>query len=95
MAFPSSPFNLDMIEFRLPPFFYYENVCRSRSHSFHDNPYDPIHYYTEISLFVSYADPRFLSIFNTEMEEKMVRAETFWRVAWPVFSGILHRSKLS
>lgn len=57
---PSLPFNLDMIEFLLPLFFYYENVCRSRSHSLPTtNPYDPFHYYSKMymPLFLLVNDP--------------------------------------
>ena len=41
--------------------------------------------------------PFFLFYFfgDTEMAQKMVRVETFWRVAWTVFPWILHRSNMS
>ena len=93
MAFPSSLRSASMWSNFFFPLFFIMRMFADLVLTPYDSPYDLSHYYTQICLLVSW-NPYFTLLY-TEMAEKVVRIETFWRTPWPVFSGVLHGSHVS
>ncbi len=89
---PSS-FNLDMIEFLLSPLsFFIMRMFADLVLTLRQPPCEePLLLLYKNVLYAFSLAHQFLSLFflssfgDTEMAEKMVRVETFWRVAWTVF----------